>query len=286
MDLDSLFSIDLFVVCVVLVSFVIGWIRGATREILSVVSWIGAICFTVWAFPHAKNIARSYISHGLIADFITSCVLFIVFLTLLSLLNYFFSNVVRKSALNVPDKALGSIFGITRGLIILAVLDITLTQCFMSEVPEWLKKSKTYPVISSISNFLIIILPDSAQDKILSHMTLFKKQSLMNFVRDNVFSNIDIPEIDKPVNNKTEAKPEEYIGLGESPMAEPSEEPPHRNDAADENRKPPKKQTATDLATLKPKKNDEQKKEETKIDPKTSKRIKMDLDRIIEQSGM
>ncbi|MDR1234047.1 MAG: CvpA family protein [Holosporales bacterium] len=285
MDIGD-FSVDVFVVCVVLVSFIIGWIRGATREILSVVSWIGAVYFTIWAFPHAKSIARDYISHGLIADFLTSCVLFIVFLTLLSLLNYFFSNIVRKSVLNTPDKALGGIFGITRGLVVLAMIDIVLMQCFMSEVPEWISKSKTYPVVSSISNFLILVLPNSVQGRILSHMSLFKKQTLMNFVKDNVFSNIGVSGkdlLDNSVVNKIVAEKDNQDDSEQLFGLELSEEP----DTTKTDNDKKNKQTATDLATLKPKKNSEDhKNEEVKIDSKTNKRIKMDLDRFLEQSGI
>ncbi|MDR2598641.1 MAG: CvpA family protein [Holosporales bacterium] len=281
MEQFSHVTVDAIVGFGVFVSFVIGWIRGATREIFSVISWIGGVYLTILVFPHAKGIARAHITHGLIADFVTSCILFIVFLTLLSLLNYFFSNCIRKSALSTTDKALGGIFGIARAAILLAVLDIVLFQYVWTETPDWIKRSHSHPIISIVSNFVILILPDKLQDKIVSHLSILKRESLMNFVTDSVISNLDnaakenlLQDIEEEkIVAENEQKIEEEVNL-DIP-----------DTTADEDNVKTEPQSAKSLATLKPKKNiDEGNQSETNGRSRPStRRLRMDMDRILKQ---
>jgi membrane protein required for colicin V production len=268
-------TVDAIVGFGVFVSFIIGWIRGATREIFSVISWIGGIYLTILVFPHAKGIARSQITHGLIADFVTSCILFIVFLTLLSLLNYFFSNCVKKSALSTTDKALGGIFGIARAAVLLAVLDIALFQYVWTETPDWIKRSHSHPIVSIVSNFVILILPDKLQDRIVSHLSILKRESLMNFVADNVIGNLDNYAKEDMLQNveedrivaENEQNIEEEINL-DTPYTPDNDE------------KTTETQTAKNLATLKPKKNIDEK--STQSMPAMG-RLRGDMDRILAQ---
>jgi membrane protein required for colicin V production len=178
--------IDILVVVVVIISAVIGIVRGGTREVFSVIAWVGSVYITVLLLPYTRNIARSYINHGLIADFTSSCILFIFALTALSLLNYSFSNIVKKSALRSTDKALGGMFGVARAVVILAVVDFILGQCFLTSPPEFLEKSRIRPFIANISNFIVLILPEKVQDEILSRMSQLKKKNLMDFVSNNL----------------------------------------------------------------------------------------------------
>ena len=46
----SFFAVDTFICVVILLSFIIGWARGATKEILSVVAWIGGGYLAVCGF--------------------------------------------------------------------------------------------------------------------------------------------------------------------------------------------------------------------------------------------
>jgi membrane protein required for colicin V production len=274
-------TVDVFVGLVVFVSFVIGWIRGATREVLSVVAWVGGIYLTVIFFPHAKSIARAHIEHGLIADFVTSCFLFIAFLTVLSLLNYFFSNCVRRSALNTVDKALGGMFGVARAVILLAVIDIVAFQYIMSETPDWIKNSRSHPVVSIVSNFIVLVLPSSLQDKIVSHLSVIGKQNLLDFVKNNVIDDLEGSASENVLHDSESAGTfADEVIQDEDDISDSDKV----GELPDDGEKKSESQTAKELATLKPKKsssdNDES---ESKRKPK-GKRFRMDMDRILSQT--
>ena len=275
MENISFFSVDIFIVIVIALSFIIGWARGATKEILSVAAWIGGIYLSISLFPHAKEISRSYINHKLIADFVTACGLFILFLTILSVFNYFCSNLVKKSLLNTTDKALGGIFGIARGTVILAILDLIINQSMMNETPKWIENSKIRPTINSISNFIILVLPEDIQDKILSHMSQLKKQSLLDFVKNDIIESIAPNAVgnifEETSNNKVIAKNanssnEKDDGDVDDEFIEDEEITLNKN------------QTAEELATLKPKKLFVDKKEKN-----ITKKERNDMDRILDQ---
>lgn len=252
-----LFSADIVIISIVLLSLIFGWLRGITKEILSIVAWVGGIYLAIILFPYTKELARSYINHGLIADFVTVCGLFVLFLTIISIFNYFCSNFIKKSVLNITDKALGAIFGIVRGMLIVAILDLVIAQYMLNETPKWIEASKLRPTITSISDFIILILPDSMQSKLLSHMNQIKKQSLLNFVQNEFLTNVPSEELNssKFAENAKKEEFEEFI-----------------DDDTDTH------QTAEELATLKPKRIQVEKKETER-----NSRERNDMDRLLDQ---
>ena len=269
MEEISFFAIDIFIILAIFLSFIVGWARGATKEILSVVSWVGGIYITVSLFPYAKDFTRSYISHGLIADFVTSCAIFILFLTILSVFNYFCSNLVKKSVLNTTDKALGGMFGIARGVIILAILDLFINQCIFSETPKCVENSKLRPTISSVSNFIVLILPESIQDKVLAHMSKIKKQSLLDFVKEDIIEESSKVIATKDHNHELKGGGDDSAVDDE--VIEETEERLVKNSP----------QTAEDLATLKPKRSGESSRKT--LDKSVVKKGRKDMDRILDQ---
>lgn len=182
----NFFIADIFIFSVIFLSFVVGWIRGGTREILSLFSWIFGGYLTIKIFPYAKDVTREYVHHGLLADFVTYCFLFIFFLIILSSLNYCCSNFVKKSVLNAADKFLGSIFGILRGIFIIVVLEFLATQYVFTEANTYIDNSKLKPFVVDASNFIILILPDFWQVKIFSHMSLERKQNILGFFEQDL----------------------------------------------------------------------------------------------------
>lgn len=258
-DSFILITADIVIFLIILLSFVFGWLRGITKEVLSIIAWIGGIFLAFALFPYTKEFTRSYIEHGLIADFVTVCGLFVLFLTVISIVNYFCSNFIKKTALNVTDKALGAIFGIARGVIIVAVLDLVVVQCMLNTPPKWVEDSKLRPMINSVSDFIILIMPDSIQTKILSHVNNIKKQSLLSFIQNGVLPNAEDEQSSNVIIAQNSDKPveeeaEEFIDEPDTP------------------------QTAEELSTLKPKKVQVEKKSKER-----NSKERNDMDRLLDQ---
>lgn len=273
MENISFFAVDIFICAVVFLSFIFGWARGATKEILSVVAWLGGGYLAVSLFPYAKEFTRIHISHKLIADFVTASGLFILFLTLLSVFNYFCSNLVKKSVLNTTDKALGGIFGIIRGGVILAVFDIVINHCMLNEAPKFVEDSKLRPTIASISNFMVLILPEDLQAKILDHMSQIKKQALVDFVKDRVIDKIMPGNSQNILNGVSKNNIEAENAKKTKDISEEDEFIEEEDIPLDTGT-----QSAEELATLKPKKIIVEKR-----DKDLSKKSRNDMERLLAQ---
>jgi membrane protein required for colicin V production len=269
----DLLSVDTFILIVIFISILFGFFRGVTKEVFSLISWVGSVALTVLAFPHARNIARASIEHGLIADFVSACVLFVLFLTLLSILNYICSNFIKQSVLSGVDRFLGGVFGIFRGIIIVAIIDIMANQWITSDkLPDWVNDSKLRPHIVRIANFVILILPDFIQKTLITHMSSLNKDNLLKFIANDVAIQTNLgSSIIKDEIAKVEASP----AINMKGRSNEARLTGSINDNQIE---------AEKLATLNPKENTSNNKQ-TIVSSKTSKE-KLDMSRILDQGTL
>ena len=120
--------VDGVVALVVVISALLAYSRGLVREALAILGWIGA---TVLAFIFADQVQPLMRQIPVLGDFIgDSCELsiiaafaavFAVALVLFSIFTPLFSSVVQRSALGGVDQALGFLFGVFRGVLLVAV---------------------------------------------------------------------------------------------------------------------------------------------------------------------
>ncbi|TNC73769.1 CvpA family protein [Rubellimicrobium roseum] len=120
--------IDGIVAIVIVVSALLAYSRGLVREMLAIAGWIGA---TILAFIFADRAQPLVRQIPMLGDFIgDSCELsiiaafaavFAVALVLFSIFTPLFSSVVQRSALGGLDQGLGFLFGVFRGVLLIAV---------------------------------------------------------------------------------------------------------------------------------------------------------------------
>lgn len=152
---------DFGVIATLLISGVVAYVRGFVRETLSLLAWAGAAAAALFGFPYAQPLAREIIPLAIAADFAAGIVIFVAALIALSLLTKAVSNQVRGSALNALDRSLGFVFGLARGALLLCAAYIGFD--FMvpkAEHPAWLTQSRTAPLVSAGSSYLIALIPE------------------------------------------------------------------------------------------------------------------------------
>lgn len=157
--------IDYAIIGIFILSSLIGIMRGLTKEVLSLFSWVGSIAATFMFWPLARHIARQYISHPMMADGATILCLFVLFLVMFSLISYFISNLVSSSFLGGIDKSLGLLFGVIRGAVIICLLELVIS-CFVIRPnhPSIIKDSRFSALVYRGSDIMFHILPTSIQD--------------------------------------------------------------------------------------------------------------------------
>lgn len=132
--------VDGGVALVVLLSAILAYSRGLTRELLSIVGWVVAAIAAFALAPllepllHEAPVIGEYIRKSCtlsaIAGFV---VVFALALIVVSLFTPVFANAVSRSALGSVDSGLGFIYGAARGLLLVAVAYLLYDQLVPSD---------------------------------------------------------------------------------------------------------------------------------------------------------
>ncbi|SLN47982.1 CvpA family protein [Roseisalinus antarcticus] len=126
--MESFTIVDAVVAAVIVLSALLAYSRGVVRELMAIAGWIGA---TVLAFLFADQLQPLIRSIPVVGEFIgDSCELsiiaafaavFAVSLLVVSLFTPLFSSLIQRTALGGLDQALGFLFGVARGILLVAV---------------------------------------------------------------------------------------------------------------------------------------------------------------------
>ncbi len=154
--------VDICILGIVALSIFVGFIRGATREVLGFISWVGAFFSVIYVLPFIRPFLSSYISSSLLVDLIGGAGIFLVALIILSVFAKFFSSQVKDSLLSGIDRSLGAVFGFCRGLLVISLLYITLT-FFLNPLswPSYLKQAKLVSAAREIAEYLVTLVPEA-----------------------------------------------------------------------------------------------------------------------------
>lgn len=114
--------VDWILVAALVVSILIGVLRGFTREVLGLASWILAIAAALLLAPTAAVYLEPHITVPSIRIAASYGLVFFVGLVAGAVVTYVISSLVRKSPLSGIDRTVGGGFGLVRGLLLAVVL--------------------------------------------------------------------------------------------------------------------------------------------------------------------
>ncbi|WP_032112616.1 CvpA family protein [Candidatus Paracaedibacter symbiosus] len=158
-------SVDIGILVIFGISCLAGFMRGFTREILGVFTWVGSAVATYIAVPLLGGIAKGYIANPMIADAVTAVVLFIFFLIIFSIISGALANSVKRSSLGSVDHALGVSFGIVRAVVIICGTEIILsTFTLRPNQPETIQNARFIPMIRHGADSLSLWLPHKVRE--------------------------------------------------------------------------------------------------------------------------
>ena len=152
---------DVIAILVILASAAAGWVRGGTREIITLLSFVLAAFIALVALPVTAPIGRAIIDPdwaGTIAAAIGSF-----------LLIYFgvriFGSILSKRAQAHPqlggiDRFVGIFVGAARSLVLLGALHLVIVAAMPGErTPRWLSEAALRPVTAGAARVIQIVLP-------------------------------------------------------------------------------------------------------------------------------
>ena len=132
---------DLIVVLVLLVSGVVGFMRGAAREVVTVLAFIAAVVIAVIGLRVSGPIARHAIHPNVIANAVAILVVFAAAYILMRALGLKLAEQLHQTeALGMFDRTIGVGFGLVRGLVLLGMFYVIFNAATPADrVPPWIK---------------------------------------------------------------------------------------------------------------------------------------------------
>lgn len=152
--------VDLAIIVLLGISILIGVLRGATREVLGIAGWVGAIATVFYGVPLFRPLGRYYIHNPMIADAVVGGLLFILSLAVFILISRLISTKVKGGPLSGLDRSLGLVFGILRGMLVFCLSYLAMGFFYPpGQLPEAIKNARFTPWFSQGAQELTRFIP-------------------------------------------------------------------------------------------------------------------------------
>lgn len=152
---------DVIAILVILGSAAAGWVRGGTREIITLLSFVLAAFIALVALPVTAPIGRGLIDPDWAGTILAAIASF--------LLIYFgiriFGSALSKKAQAHPhlggvDRFIGVFVGAARALVLLGAIHLVVVAAMPGEkTPRWLSEAALRPVTAGAARLIQIVLP-------------------------------------------------------------------------------------------------------------------------------
>ncbi len=129
--------LDAVILVLLLVSMGVGWLRGALRELFSLVSWVVAGWLAYTFRMAAGGLLQSWIPDPTLQQVVGGVVLFVIAVLGLSLVGTLTALLVEKAGMRSADRSLGLVFGLVRGLVLAAGTVLLLRAAGFDQQPWW-----------------------------------------------------------------------------------------------------------------------------------------------------
>ncbi len=164
-------SVDIGILVTLALSALIGLMRGFTREVLGMFTWLGAIILAYLTIPMFNGMAKQYVTNPMLADILTGVALFILYLVAFSIVSSFIAASVHNSALGGIDRSLGFSFGLIRGIVLLVIAEVVISSFIpRSHQPQVIQTARFAPLVRSGGDVLFRVLPSDWQQYILAQI--------------------------------------------------------------------------------------------------------------------
>jgi membrane protein required for colicin V production len=152
---------DFLVIALLVVSAAVGFARGASREMVTVLAFVLAAMSALFGLRYSGPPMRAAIHPGWAADVVAVAVVFLVVYILLRLIG---AALVRRihatEVIGTLDRTVGLGFGLIRALIILGAFNLLFNAATPPErVPHWISGAKLYPLTTAAGRILTAFAP-------------------------------------------------------------------------------------------------------------------------------
>ena len=170
--------VDFMVAMLLLISALLAFFRGFTREGLSLIAWVGSFLAALYIHPYLLPYLAPYLGleDDTILRFMLGAIIFFVFLTASSFIAISLSRMIKLTPIAHIDRMLGFAFGLFRGAFIACLIFAAYLQTQKETLilPNYVKNSYSYPSLTWGAETAMEILPGWANR--LKSETLIKNR--------------------------------------------------------------------------------------------------------------
>ncbi|MEQ1938529.1 CvpA family protein [Mesorhizobium sp. CN5-321] len=153
-----------------LVSAMLAMVRGLSREVLSIISWIAAAAAAFFFYKPVLPYVQPYIDNPKIAMGAAAAIVFIIALIVVSVITMKIADWIIDSRVGALDRTLGFLYGAARGILVVAVGLMFFNWLAGDKAPAWITEAKSRPLLEQIGGYIESVLPEDPENSILKKL--------------------------------------------------------------------------------------------------------------------
>ncbi|CUK00507.1 CvpA family protein [Shimia thalassica] len=150
--------IDGVVAGVIIISALLAYSRGVVRELMAIAGWVAAAVLAFMFAPQVEPLVKEvpvigeYLADSCELSIIAAfAAVFALSLVVVSLFTPLFSSLVQRSALGGVDQGLGFLFGVLRGILLVAIAFFVYETVVTSQTIPMVDDSRSAAVFSKMT---------------------------------------------------------------------------------------------------------------------------------------
>ena len=157
--------LDIIVLAVIGISILLGVIKGLVREVLSLAAWVMAFLAANLAAPEVARLLPQGLASDEIRLLAGFAVVFVLVLIGLSVLSMMASKLVKIAGLGMADRALGGVFGLLWGALVVTILVLLAGLTSLPRQPVW-RNAILVPMLEASAGYVKTWLPAELSKRI------------------------------------------------------------------------------------------------------------------------
>lgn len=194
---------DLIAGLLILVSMAVGFIRGATRELVTALSFILAAALSLLAVRITGPIARPLIDPDWVAVLVAILVTFAILYVALRLLGGRLSHgILETQTFGSVDRTVGMGIGFVRALVVLGAFSLLFVAATPEQRrPKWITGAALYPLTTASGKMLMAFAPQgqAAAGKIRPAIEKAVREGAGETSADQGYSDSELKSVDELV---------------------------------------------------------------------------------------
>ena len=166
--MNALTGIDWVIIVILCVSTLISLWRGFVREALSLLGWVAAFIIAHLFVEQMAALLSGAISN-LTGRYVASyAILFVATLISFTVIVRLAGKLVSATGLTVLDRLLGTVFGFTRGVILILVITYVVQQLVPPEDQQWLRQSQLMPHLNMLADWVQAVFASTNSGQLIT----------------------------------------------------------------------------------------------------------------------